>query len=835
MGVGRRSKRLAASREAAKDLAQADDEVEAFHRERDRRGRAHARGSLRFAHEDAEDDADSDGADSMSSLSEEAILDIGDDSDDDSLDSESQSDGDHEEEEEEEEEEAPRRGRSKAKESAKKSKKKKAEEEDDEGKSSKRKSSRIKSKKLLEAMEQQQDLLERDMRVSRGESYGESSDEEDGSGKSGDDEDASGDSAGEDENWGRNKKAYYQRGDGVGEDGAARAEQDLDDDFDERAEEEEEARRIQTKQATRLADADFDLDEDDEDEGSEGDDGDDDGEGAALKSALSREDQLAAIEGDTPELSSLLSELKASLEEITKVVEPTLQAVKKAKAGGQRAKTGDVVADALQSLRGKNGLSFIESKYTLMLSYCCHIVFYLMMKCEGKSVAKHPLLGRLVEIRTYLEKIRPIEKKMNYQIQKLVTQASRKEEEGAAAGGADPLRFRPRPDALARAGDLANGGAAEADEDGRYVAPKIAPMHYESESEGEDAFEDPEKAAVQSSKALKRKKHERKKALRSEYVQHLVSELGDRPEEIGTDSQTQSGSRSAFAKREEQRMKLRGEQEEELFTRTPLTKMEKKRLQAAKRSGFTGSSISILDDLGAADIADFAIEDGVEDGGFGGGGSGKSRQKSEMDAYLEEKRRGKKSARMRDPLDGMEGLLGDSAGRGRGKSGDEDFPTQSLGDRRARHDAAHAKKRARESFDREDAAGDLMGMGVDEGGFDAGDERDYELYASAKQRNEASKSAKKSRRQSKTSMHHPPLAEEQVDGKRQINYQIEKNRGLTPRRNKDLKNPRKKHRIKYGKAVIRRKGQVQDQRERRDTYGGEATGIKTRVTKSVKL
>ena len=40
---------------------------------------------------------------------------------------------------------------------------------------------------------------------------------------------------------------------------------------------------------------------------------------------------------------------------------------------------------------------------------------------------------------------------------------------------------------------------------------------------------------------------------------------------------------------------------------------------------------------------------------------------------------------------------------------------------------------------------------------------------------------------------------------------------------------------RYGKAVIRRKGQVQDQRERRDGYGGEATGIKSRVTKSVKL
>jgi U3 small nucleolar RNA-associated protein 3 len=122
-----------------------------------------------------------------------------------------------------------------------------------------------------------------------------------------------------------------------------------------------------------------------------------------------------------------------------------------------------------------------------------------------------------------------------------------------------------------------------------------------------------------------------------------------------------------------------------------------------------------------------------------------------------------------------------------------------------------------------------------DGGFDSDDGAGYDLYAAAQQRSNANKLAKRSRKQSKVGMTRVPLEEEQVAGKRQINYQIEKNRGLTPRRNKDLKNPRKKHRIKYGKALISRRGQVQDQRERRDGYGGEATGIKTRVTKSVKL
>ena len=38
-----------------------------------------------------------------------------------------------------------------------------------------------------------------------------------------------------------------------------------------------------------------------------------------------------------------------------------------------------------------------------MLSYCVNIVFYLLLKAEGRPVGDHPVVLRLVEIRTYLE------------------------------------------------------------------------------------------------------------------------------------------------------------------------------------------------------------------------------------------------------------------------------------------------------------------------------------------------------------------------------------------------------------------------------------------------
>ena len=65
-----------------------------------------------------------------------------------------------------------------------------------------------------------------------------------------------------------------------------------------------------------------------------------------------------------------------------------------------------------------------------------------------------------------------------------------------------------------------------------------------------------------------------------------------------------------------------------------------------------------------------------------------------------------------------------------------------------------------------------------------------------------------------------------------VTTEIEKNRGLTAHRRKDIKNPRKRHRLAFDKAQKRRKGQVPGMRQGGAAYGGEATGIKSKVSKS---
>ncbi|KFV38818.1 Something about silencing protein 10, partial [Tyto alba] len=76
---------------------------------------------------------------------------------------------------------------------------------------------------------------------------------------------------------------------------------------------------------------------------------------------------------------------------------------------------------------------------------------------------------------------------------------------------------------------------------------------------------------------------------------------------------------------------------------------------------------------------------------------------------------------------------------------------------------------------------------------------------------------------------------EDPNKKRGVTYQMIKNKGLTPRRKKIDRNPRVKHREKFRRAKIRRKGQVREVRRELHRYAGELSGIRAGVKKSRKL
>lgn len=65
--------------------------------------------------------------------------------------------------------------------------------------------------------------------------------------------------------------------------------------------------------------------------------------------------------------------------------------------------------------------------------------------------------------------------------------------------------------------------------------------------------------------------------------------------------------------------------------------------------------------------------------------------------------------------------------------------------------------------------------------------------------------------------------------------EILKNKGLTKYRRKEDRNARVKNRTKFSKALKRHHKAVQPVREKTEGYCGEATGIRSRTVKSVRL
>lgn len=64
-------------------------------------------------------------------------------------------------------------------------------------------------------------------------------------------------------------------------------------------------------------------------------------------------------------------------------------------------------------------MSYLEMKYNLLMSYCTFLAFYLLLKVEGKPVENHPVVHKLTHIKTLFEKLKPLDQKLQYQVDKM--------------------------------------------------------------------------------------------------------------------------------------------------------------------------------------------------------------------------------------------------------------------------------------------------------------------------------------------------------------------------------------------------------------------------------
>ncbi|XP_029385148.1 neuroguidin isoform X2 [Echeneis naucrates] len=214
------------------------------------------------------------------------------------------------------------------------------------------------------------------------------------------------------------------------------------------------------------------------------------------------------IQSDLPKAVELLNNLTEQVASVTSNVQELLTKVKDGK------------------LKTFGGLSFLDLRYHLLLFYLQDLIYLISIKSEGGSIKESDGLIRVVTVRSVLEKMRPLDHKLKYQIDKLVHTALT-----GSLDGDDPLQLRPNPGNLlskleeseqSRNEDELKTSSQQraAQSAGRkYVPPKIAPMHYD----GDLSEADRKKAQLE---------RQRQTALRSSVIRELRQQYSDAPEEF---------------------------------------------------------------------------------------------------------------------------------------------------------------------------------------------------------------------------------------------------------------------------------------------------------------
>ena len=209
------------------------------------------------------------------------------------------------------------------------------------------------------------------------------------------------------------------------------------------------------------------------------------------------------------------------------------------------------------------GNSFVGLKNSLLLEYIANLAYLVLRKSSGKSINGDKAVERLVKVRTVMEKIRPIDQKLKYQIDKLVGIA-----EAGAVAEDDPLGFKPNPGQMMSklgSGDEDEDEDSEADGEGgagdstgkKYVVPKNVPQHFNENKTAEE---------MEQEQVNKKKRHQLSRSL----IDELKTQYWDTPEEVSHHVDTRK-------KKYIQEMKEQIAFEEDNFMRLPVTKADKQK------------------------------------------------------------------------------------------------------------------------------------------------------------------------------------------------------------------------------------------------------------------
>lgn len=550
--------------------------------------------------------------------------------------------------------------------------------------------------------------------------------------------------------WSRGKSAYY---------GSENKDFELQSsDEDTLAEEEEEVKRLQRERAEYLRAVDFGLQIDEQDDSDQEptleemmvkgkpkskSSSDKEAEIEAVPiyeevkkdlSALSRDEQMDVVYSSAPELVGLLAELNDATKQLETYVNPLLSKVRK----GENAK--------------KEGLHYLEVKQLLLLSYCQAITFYLLLKSEGQPVRDHPVIARLVEIKSLLDKMEELDGHFPDGLEGLLVQTSDNASVQKPVAEGNVLSS----DLVAKLNEL-NGSSTE-------------------------------------------KQKPSKLRESAELVQMQSVEVNEKKQRINKRQAQPVSSESV------KMLQYRAALEEKLKQKAGSVAPKIDNSKNKKFKKITGK-LETTDDF---DDDAMGLEGTTHD----------IRRASTLSSKLSQ-------------------IVPAKGNMLKGVSGDDDLPERDdLGERRWKHELRVLARAGIKSKDYDDAELEngpesLGGDGADavESEKDDGSEDDF--YNLIKQHGEAKLRMKAEKYSRNPQAQYEP--EITADGKRHITTQMEKNRGLTRDRKKQIKNPRKKYKLKHQKATNRRKGQVREIRQPKLSYDGEATGINPRISRSTRF
>ncbi|KAL8270203.1 hypothetical protein Esti_005878 [Eimeria stiedai] len=507
------------------------------------------------------------------------------------------------------------------------------------------------------------------------------------------------------------------------------------------------------------------------------------------ESGLSEEAVQQLLTTAHPELQQLLIHAKEALVEVKERISPLLRLAQTRK------------------LFTQEGMSLLDTKNQLLLSYLGYLSYYVLLKVHGLPIASHPVVERLIETRLLLQKLQPIQQALKPHLDRLLRTAA----EGLEAGARS---IRARPEAFTAVGESDEEEPSEEDKGLKYVFSAESDLEEKvSTSEGEDSKEDqkykpPKMLAVEytgdklsaRSRAAKELQKAAARLQKSELVRSVREMTGDAPEEIGIERWLAMKSHGEAARISGVgKPRLMEDEDEELeHMKRSLSKKERK-TQAVQRALFERRSAAAVGST-LEDLTLFA----------------------EQPISLEE-----------DGFDSTAGPL--RREKPRGALGHYLNAARQAADENAKIRKANAEKLI---LARQQNLSRPIKRGKDTGRDKSasrkrrdeleGDEEFEELAAMAREK----KAEKKKRMQEKAKQFLPQL-EEEVRGQRGVTREIAKNRGLTRKRKKFEGNARVHNRIKFAEKTKKLKSMCPDIRPVEDrSYEGEATGIRANLKKS---